>query len=73
VTRAILFYAGVLLFIILFSEEFARALKWLRAYVEQYPRSRLLIYPLFLMLLLGAGIIIAISLIDFSTLTFSYD
>jgi len=73
VIRVILFYAGFLLIIILFSEEFARALKRLRAHVQRYPRHRIIIYPLVLMLLVAAGLIIAASLIDFSRLTFSYD
>jgi hypothetical protein len=73
VIRVILLYAGFLLFIILFSEEFARALRWLLTRVKQPSRFRILIYPLFLMLLVVAGIIIAISLIEFSNLTFSYD
>jgi type IV secretory pathway VirB6-like protein len=74
VIRVILLYAGFLLIIILFSEEFARALKWLRAQAQRSPRHRLIIYPLLLVLLVVAGIIIAASLIDFSTtITFSYD
>jgi H+/Cl- antiporter ClcA len=74
VIRVILFYAGFLLIIILFSEEFARALKWLQAHAQRSPRHRLIIYPLLLVLLVVAGIIIAASLIDFSTtITFSYD
>ncbi len=73
-TRAILFYVGFLLIIILFSEEFARALEWLRATLSRHPRYRLLYYPLLLALAVAAGIIIVTSLIDFSTtLTFSYD
>ena len=74
VIRAILFYAGFLLFIILFSEEFARALKWLRARLQRSPRYRLIVYPLLLLLIVAAWIIIVTSLIQFSTtLTFSYD
>jgi predicted PurR-regulated permease PerM len=74
VIRAILFYAGFLLFIILFSEEFARALKWLRARLQRAPQYRLIVYPLLLLLIVAAGIIIVTSLIQFSTtLTFSYD
>jgi hypothetical protein len=63
-----------LLIIILFSEEFARALNWLRAGVPRSPRYRRIIYFLLLLLLAAAGIIIATSLIKFSTaITFSYD
>ncbi len=70
----ILFYAGLLLFIVLFSEEFARALAWLRIRLAQYPQYRIIAYPLIGALLLAAGIIIAASLIKLSTTaTFSYD
>ncbi|OGR24821.1 MAG: hypothetical protein A2139_10875 [Desulfobacca sp. RBG_16_60_12] len=74
VIRAILFYAGFLLIIILFSEEFARALNWLRDGVKRSPQYRIIVYPLLLVLIIAAGIIIVTSLIKFSTaLTFSYD
>ena len=74
VIRAIIFYAGFLLIIIFFSEEFARALTWLRARLQRSPRYRIIVYPLLLLLIAVAGIIIAASLIKFSTaLTFSYD
>ena len=74
VIRTILFYAGFLLIIILFSEEFARALKWLRARLKGSPRCRIIVYPLLLLLIVVAGFIIVTSLIKFSTaLTFSYD
>ena len=74
VIRAILFYAGFLLIIIFFSEEFARTLKWFRARLKRSPRYRIILYPVFLLLIVVAGIIIVTSLIKFSTaLTFSYD
>jgi uncharacterized protein YacL len=74
VIKEILFYAGFLLIIILFSEEFARAVKWLRAHVQQYPQHRIIVYPLVLVLIVVAGIIIANSLIRFCTsFCFSYD
>lgn len=74
VIRTILFFAGFLLIILLFSEEFARALKWLRARLERSPRRRIIVYPLLLLLIAAAGFIIVASLIQFSTtLTFSYD
>jgi hypothetical protein len=58
----------------LFSEEFARAQKWLRARLQRSPQYRLIVYPLLLLLIVAAGIIIAVSLIKFSTtFTFSYD
>ena len=74
VIRTILFYAGFLLIIFLFSEEFARALEWLRARLKRSPRCRIIVYPLLLLLIVVAGFIIVTSLIKFSTtLTFSYD
>jgi hypothetical protein len=72
--RAILFYAGFFLIIIFFSEEFARALKWLRLRLAGSPRGRIILYPLLWLLLVIAGIIIVTSLNKLSTtLTFSYD
>jgi hypothetical protein len=74
IIRTILFYAGFLLIISLFSEEFARALEWLRARLQRSPRYRIIVYPLLLLLIAAAGFIIVTSLIKFSTsLTFSYD
>lgn len=74
VIRAILFYAGFLLILILFSEEFARAQKWLRARLQRSPRYRIIVYPLLWLLIVAAGIIIVTSLIEFATtFTFSYD
>ena len=70
----ILFYAGFLLLILLFSEEFARAVAWLKAQLSQYPQYRLIAYPLIAVLLLAAGIVIATSLMEFATTTpFSYE
>lgn len=72
--KEILFYAGFFLIIFLFSQEFARAVTWLRAHVQQHPRRRLLLYPVVLVLLAAAGIIIAHSLIRLCTsLSFTYD
>ena len=72
--KEILFYAGFLLIIMLFSDEFARAVKWLRAHVQQYPQHRIIVYPLVLVLIVVAGIIIANSLIRLCTgFSFSYD
>ena len=74
VIKTILFYAGFLLIIVLFSEEFARALEWLRARLKCSPRCRIIVYPLVLLLIVVAGFIIVTSLIKFFTvLTFSYD
>ena len=74
VIRTILFYAGFLLIIVFFSEEFVRALKWPRARLQRFPRYRIIVYPLLLLPIVVAGFIIVTSLIKFSTaLTFSYD
>jgi hypothetical protein len=63
-----------LLIIIFFSEEFARALEWLRARLQRSPRYRIIIYPLLVLVIVVAVIIIVTSLIKFSTaITFSYD
>ena len=70
----ILFFAGFLLIIFLFSEEFARGREWVRAGLKRSPRRRIIVYPLLVLLIIAAGLIIAVSLIKFSTtLTFSYD
>jgi uncharacterized protein YacL len=74
VVKEILFYVGFLLIIMLFSEEFARAVKRLQAHVQQYPQHRIIVYPLVLVLIVVAGIIIANSLIRLCTgFSFSYD
>jgi predicted PurR-regulated permease PerM len=74
VIGTILFYAGFLLIIFLFTEEFARALAWLRARLQRSRWCRIIIYPLLLLFVVAAGFIIVTSLIKFSTtLTFSYD
>jgi hypothetical protein len=74
VIRVILFYAGFLLIIILFSEELALGLERLRTYVQRYPQRRIIVYPLLVLLIIVLGIIIAASLINFSTtVNFSYD
>jgi hypothetical protein len=70
----VLFYAGFLLFILLFTEEFAWGLAWLRTQLARYPRYRMIAYPVIMALLLGIGIIIATSLIKFATTAaFSYE
>ena len=72
--ETILFYAGFLLFIVLFSEEFAQAVAWLRVKLTHYPQYRIIAYPLIMALLLAAGIIIVTSLLKFTTTaTFSYE
>jgi hypothetical protein len=74
VIGTILFVAGFLLIIFMFSEEFARTLEWFRARLKHSPRLRVLVYPLLLLLIVVAGFLIITSLIKFSTtLTFSYD
>jgi len=63
-----------LLIIFFFSEECARALIWFRARLQHSPRYRIIVYPLLLLLIAVAGIIIVTSLIKLATtFTFSYD
>jgi len=70
----ILFYAGFFLLLLLFTEEFARAVGWLKTQLAQYPQYRLIAYPVIVVLLLAAGIIIATSLLEFATTgPFSYE
>jgi nitrate reductase gamma subunit len=69
----ILFFAGFLLLLFLFSEEFARSLAWLKTQLVQWPQYRIIAYPAIAVLLLAAGILIATYLIEMSTITFSYE
>jgi hypothetical protein len=56
------------------SEEFARARQRLRVGLQRHPRYRIIVYPLLLALIVAAGVLIATSLMEFSTsFTFSYD
>jgi nitrate reductase gamma subunit len=74
VIKVFLFYAGFILLLLLFSEEFARAVRWLRAYLDHHPRYKIIAYPLIFVLAVIAGLIIATSLIRFATeVPFSYD
>ncbi|MDO9070449.1 MAG: hypothetical protein Q7V36_02910 [Deltaproteobacteria bacterium] len=74
VIRAIFFYAGFWLITSFFSEEFVRALQWLRARLKRSSRRRIVVYPLLLLPIVVAGFIIVTSLIKFSpALTFAYD
>ena len=69
-----LFYAGFFLVFILFSEEFARVIKWLTGFLRRHPRLKVVVYPLAL-LLAGAGLlIIGNTLISlFTAVKFSYE
>jgi hypothetical protein len=74
VIKVFLLYAGFFLLLLLFSEEFARAWRWLRAALDQHPRYKIIAYPLLFVLAVIAGLIIATSLIRFATeVPFSYD
>jgi hypothetical protein len=74
VIGTILFYAGFLLIIFLFTEEFARVLEWLQARLKRSLWCRIIVYPLLLLLIVATGFIIVTALIKFSTtLTFSYN
>jgi len=73
VLKTALFYAGFFLIFILFSEEFARGIKWLRELLQLRPRLKVVVYPLAL-LLAGAGLLlIGSSLASLFGLKFSYE
>ena len=69
----ILFFAGFLVLLFLFSEEFPRCLAWLKTQLAKYPRYRIIAYPLLGLLLCAAGILIAAYLLELSATTFSYE
>jgi uncharacterized protein YacL len=74
VIEGFLFYIGFFLLLLLFSDEFARAVRRLRAHLDRHPRSKILAYPLILVLAVIAGLIIANSLMRLATaVPFSYD
>jgi hypothetical protein len=74
VIREILYYVGFLLILLLFTDEFARLVQWLRWYSRQHPRRRFILYPLIIVLGVLAGAIIASSLIRLATgFTFTYE
>ena len=72
--KTALFYAGFFLIFILFSEEFARGIEWLRQLLKLRPRLKVLVYPLAL-LLAGAGLLLmAGSLLSlFTKVKFAYE
>jgi hypothetical protein len=66
--------AGMLLLILLATEEFSRAFSWARAALWRHPGLKPLAYPLAILLgLAGAGIIINACISLVLSLTFSYD
>jgi hypothetical protein len=66
--------AGLLLIIVLCTEEFRRGLAWARATLEQRPHLKPLAYPLAVLLSLATGLIIVNALISLIlSLTFSYE
>ena len=74
VLQAAFEYGGFFLVVILFSEECRRLVAWFWRMVRQYPRLRVLFYPLAMLLVIGAAALIANSFIRlFITVLFSYD
>lgn len=71
---SLLFYAGFLLLIIPFSEDFRNLVNRLWDLLRQYPTLKIVIYPLALLLVAAAVLIIGNSLKTlFITLKFSYE
>jgi hypothetical protein len=74
VRQFIIFFAGFLLLLLLFTEEFARSLAWLRDLLKQNPRLRFIAYPLAIVLVILAAFLILNSLISlFGSAPFSYE
>ncbi len=72
-TDAILFYAGFILLVLPFTEEFSRGLGWVRAALRRHPPLRFIAYPLAALLLLIAGVLIAKAFLKLCDLRFSYE
>ncbi len=71
--KTALFYAGFFLIFILFSEEFARGIKYFRELLKRRPRLKVLVYPLALLLAGGGLLLIGSSLISLFGGKFSYE
>ncbi len=72
--KSFLFYLGFFLILILFSEELKSVLKRCRDLTKRHPPLKCLFYPLAILLGLGAGILIAHSVITlFTSIKFAYD
>ncbi len=66
--------AGLLLIILLCTEEFRRAVAWAKTSLAQRPRLKPLAYPLAVLLALATGLIIVNALLKLIfSLTFSYE
>jgi hypothetical protein len=74
VLKTALFYAGFFLIFILFSEEFARVIKWLGGVLRRHPQLKVVVYPLALLLAAAGLLIIGNSLVSlFTAFKFSYE
>jgi hypothetical protein len=74
VIKAVLQFAGFLLILLLFSEEFKRLVSWFWEVIRQEPRLKIILYPLALLLMVVAGALIVHSIITlFTTVLFSYE
>jgi hypothetical protein len=65
--------AGLLLLIFLATEEFNRALSWIRAALLRRPGLKPLVYPLAILLGLASAGLIVSACLSLLSLTFSYD
>jgi predicted nucleic acid-binding Zn ribbon protein len=72
--KAVLPYAGLILLILLCSEECRRLVSYFWQVTRQEPRLKIILYPLAALLMVGAAALIAHSVfVLFTTVTFSYE
>lgn len=65
--------AGFFLFLFLLSEDFQQFLLRLQTLLQNQPRWKYLAYPLGALLFAGAAVLFSKVLINFATITFSYE
>jgi hypothetical protein len=72
--ESIIFYAGFFLIVILFTEEFQKALRWAREALQAYPHWKPLAYPLAVLLAILVAMLIVNSIITlFTGIKYSYE
>jgi hypothetical protein len=72
--ESIIFYAGFLLIVILFKEEFQKSLRWAWEALQAYPNLKPLAYPLAVLLAILVAMLIVNSIITlFTGIKYSYE
>ncbi len=71
--ETLLLGAGLLLFVFLCTEPVQQGLHRLHTALKRRPRLKLVVYPLGVLLCLGAAALIINALVDFTASRFSYD